>query len=515
MSRFVIKVACLCIGAGSIEAATWYVAPTGSDAANGQSWATAKQTIQAGVDAANSGDTVLVTNGSYATGGRAAGGGHTLNNRVVVDKPITVRSVNGPEHTRIAGAWHSAATNIGPAAVRGVWITNGSTLVGFTVTNGTTMGSYSVDGCGGGVWCHGQGTAPMISNCVIAGSQAYWKGGGVNYGYLYNCQIYNNSVAYGDGGGAYFSLLTDCILAGNSAYDGGGGAWMTAERCAFIGNTARNAGGGTWESSLYHCTLTSNTAPVGAGVCYGTLYSSRLVGNTAASFGGGNYGGTLYNCTLIGNSAGLISGGAHGGTLYNCIVWSNAAPTNANWREFSGAPSITNTCTTPLPIGAGNITNDPLFVNAAAGDYQLQPGSPCINTGTNEGWMFTAVDLAGHPRVVGGIVDMGAYEYSPLVAPSGIAATFLGLDQVRICWETVAAASGYVVWRSLLNDAGTAGAVGQTSETCFTETVPARQNYYYWVAATNGYGASIISGAGALASASGAMTWMDLLLGEP
>lgn len=34
-------------------AATWYVKPTGDDANDGTTWATAKQTIQAGVDAGN------------------------------------------------------------------------------------------------------------------------------------------------------------------------------------------------------------------------------------------------------------------------------------------------------------------------------------------------------------------------------------------------------------------------------------------------------------------------------
>jgi len=60
--------------------------------------------------------------------------------------------------------------------------------------------------------------------------------------------------------------------------------------------------------------------------------------------------------------------------------------------------------------GVGNITNAPLFVNEAAGDYHLAAGSPCINAGTNQDWMIGALDLAGLPRIASGTVDMGAYE---------------------------------------------------------------------------------------------------------
>ena len=57
----------------------------------------------------------------------------------------------------------------------------------------------------------------------------------------------------------------------------------------------------------------------------------------------------------------------------------------------------------------GNITSPPLFVDQAAGDLHLQADSPCIDAGNNTD-APGPTDLDGNPRVVGGTVDLGAYE---------------------------------------------------------------------------------------------------------
>ena len=117
---------------------------------------------------------------------------------------------------------------------------------------------------------------------------------------------------------------------------------------------------------------------------------------------------TLNNCTLTGNGA-FEGGGAAFSTLNNCILYYNSA---ANFGENYAECTFNHSCTTPAPeSGVGNITNAPLFVDTNDwSNLRLQSNSPCINAGNNA-YVTTSTDLDGLPRIAGGTVDIGAYEF--------------------------------------------------------------------------------------------------------
>ena len=136
------------------------------------------------------------------------------------------------------------------------------------------------------------------------------------------------------------------------------------------------------------------------------LNNCILFTNRAGTLGGGAYRGTLNNCTVLGNFCGGDGGGIYQATVNNCIVYYNVCPSGSN---YSGG--VLNYCdTTPSPGGFGSITNDPLLVSLTLPDFHLQTNSPCINGGNNL-LVMGAVDFAGNPRIAGGTVDMGAYEF--------------------------------------------------------------------------------------------------------
>jgi hypothetical protein len=446
------------------------------------SWSAAATNIQDAVDAATSGDTILVTNGTYNFGARVGPDGST--NRVWVGAAVTLQSVNGSASTLIDGG----------KLMRCLYLTNGASLSGFTLTNGNSANGgalfcastnaqvvnssvlNSTAHAGGGVYsgtlsnCVIQGnTCPftgangggaygaVLINCTVSGNTTggdypnatgATSGGGASAGTLTNCTITGNAALgaggsgggagsctlnncllqnnYADfnGGGAAGSLLNDCqVLAnGSGDYGGGAGYGCTLNRCTVSRNGtplsgpygyARPYGGGARSSTLNNCLLTANVGTDGGGAFDCTLNNCVISSNTAARYGGGMAGGVANNCTVCSNallSAGFYGGGVYQATLNNSIIFFNSI-ISLNGVGTNTYNCTLNYCCTPAGAGGpGCLTNSPGFVNAAGGDFHLLSNSPCINAGKNA-LATGALDFEGNPRLKGGTVDMGAYEF--------------------------------------------------------------------------------------------------------
>ncbi|HLP78625.1 MAG TPA: PKD domain-containing protein, partial [Candidatus Paceibacterota bacterium] len=286
-------------------------------------WATAATNIQDAIDAASTGAIVLVTNGIYATGGKIVSG--DLINRIAIDKPLTVASVNGYKATTIRGAWDPVSTN-GPLAIRGVWLTNGAAmLAGFTVEGGATRASgMSTELSGGGIWCADEIPVATVINCLI-----------------------RSNAAANSGGGIYSGVIRNSIISGNSSLlHGGGGSYGEAFNCLIKENSALVDGGGYY-------------------------YPNRI-----------------RSCTVVRNRAGRGGGlyvGGYATPVRNCIVYFNSdffSP-NSRYANYDSLPIYSalfaNSCITPLVWpNQGNIDADPQFTD----DFHLAVTSPCRAAGS-------------------------------------------------------------------------------------------------------------------------------------
>jgi len=139
---------------------------------------------------------------------------------------------------------------------------------------------------------------------------------------------------------------------------------------------------------------------------------------------------SFYNCIFYRDSLREISLGYSDGTSLPSTL--NVAYSNIEggiWEILNFYPTST------INWYAGNIDEDPMWMDTGDHPYQLTWGSPCINTGTpmyapgmqppyiiDQGFLYSLVtigydtiplpstDLAGNPRIKGGRIDMGAYE---------------------------------------------------------------------------------------------------------
>jgi hypothetical protein len=315
-------------------------------------------TIQAGVDLAAGGDTVLLADGTWSGPG---------NRGVTVAKAVTIRSASADPADCIVDC---------EGAGRGFLFegfSSAARLEAITITNGTA--SY-----GGGLAF--TGVSPEIVDCRIIENTATGTGGGGGVATdagssprLVRCTISGN-VSSGSGGGGIWNqggspVFINCVVSGNSTFGVGlvGGGMYTQNggipllaNCAFVGNSA-------YDGSGIYCSFSSNP--------------------------------TIVNCILWGNLPGQSG---------DPII-----------EKFSAVATVTYSDVQGGFVGIGNFDSNPIFTDAdgpddipgtADDDLRLARFSPCTDAGDNGATALAGIttDHAGQPRFVDdtGVTDSGS-----------------------------------------------------------------------------------------------------------
>ncbi|HET6372657.1 MAG TPA: IPT/TIG domain-containing protein, partial [Candidatus Polarisedimenticolia bacterium] len=402
-----------------------YVKPTGNDASNGTTPATAKRTIFGALDTTTAAIPWLI---------KVAAGTYTES-----DLPVYSRVV-------LSGGWDPNFAVRDPDKFVTVVDGGRATLVlrtagldGRQVIDGLTIRNGERDGLGGGaIVITGDNT--VVSNSVIVGNTSSARGGAI-YSFF--------STTYGGE-----SVFSNNVILGNRSYSKSGGAiniypFYTQGQVLdvaisdnyIMGNRSMKSFGGGVDVStqaLYGYNnvnlamvgnvIGGNRAVTGGGIAIMASSSADdfrlnfdnnlLFGNIVTGDGGGIYfsgvghiAASVTAATLSANAAGQDGGGGirfapgvsyeAGFEAKNLVVWGN---TNGN---YVGGPLLTYSDVQGGATGTGNIGSNPGFVAGPMGSFYLAQDanmmSPAVDAGSS-----SALSLSMESRTTSSTLTLDA-----------------------------------------------------------------------------------------------------------
>ena len=364
--------------------------------------------IQAAIDSAVNGDTVLVSPGTY-------------NERIDFHgKNITVKSLTDAVHTIIDGQ------NGGPVVSFHNSETNAAVLSGFTLQHGK-------NGDGGGIYV--ASSSPIIEHNVIT-ENGCGEGGGIGIEFAsptirFNIIHHNNRAAdcypSGVGGGGLSirgagtaKVLYNEIYENRGGYDGGGIEMWAAGNALIEGNfihdnLSNSSQGGGLNIDNEGASIVRNNIIVnnhGGGVYWGRMpgdFSNNTVAYNhstdtyAAELAAFSWWDGSFRNNIIAASPGGIAIRCESSTTYGITA------EKFTYNNVFGNSGTAYTC--PAQTGANhNISADPLFADPLGEDFHVGIGSPVIEAADPTTPTTMTQDAGGAPRVVGAL-DLGGYEY--------------------------------------------------------------------------------------------------------
>ena len=426
---------------------TWHV-DADAPAGDGTSWDSPFAFLQDALDAATDDDTILVAEGTYlpdrdaanpgGTGSRNAtfqiqgvllGGyaGYDAADPTERDPDAFVTILSGDLAANDAPDFANRTDNayhvLTPAGI-------GAMVDGVTITAGYADQDVP-QGRGAGALIDDD-FEPMFVDCrftdnAAAQGGAVFTSGGVTFA---DCRFDGNGATL-DAGGANMSI------GGAIAVESGS---LILESCQFVANVAEDRGGAinmlVAEASIVSCVFDSNDAQHGGAILAdigsdASVHNSLFVANNGSLTGGGLRlsNGSQFDvgtCTFYDNTSNF------GSAVFSNFN-DNSTPLVANSIIIGNEDPSFFSPTTPIDVlyscveegydGPGNIDADPMLTDPEIGDFSLQPGSPCIDAGTNTKVPEPLLtDYYGGARLVddpdtadtgvgpGPIVDMGIAE---------------------------------------------------------------------------------------------------------